>query len=592
MLTCSLAGPCSSAAPLQDEPQPSQALKEIAHAGAAPALLTIDVIGDGRQPLAGAQAYLIEQTYGLPFSHTWRDADRNGQIIFTGSDVDPELLKEGPVQATVVVRAPGRSWATHKVTVPSTNPVKLVVPTGAPVEFAFKPAEGNLPADFTPYFFSEGTSAAAWLTVAQNKHADHGEGGSNRFSVGHAETVAPGRYRLRVPEDCPRVWALVHHEGFLRAFQAGPFERDALGRGVIDVGLPKPGSLNIKIGPDAERPHAYSACYYELMLAPEIPDGGWSFQIARDFADATTFDVTLNDLAPGGYSVSAGTGDRQSYRERQRPDYFHAQAWAQVESGSAATAALSLHTFDEQWWRDHLKGEHTLSLTITKPDGLPAVGKTYTLSFMLQQFGRTLDVRSGQVPQTGEIVVEGLPAGADSILTVSVEGNELGTIFIDPSEKHARAAFGVPPAVGEAAPDIVLTRLDNGEKFSLASLRGKVVLLDFWASWCGPCQEPMAHNNTLLGKRSDWRDSVTIIGASIDDEIGTIRDHVNKRDWNAVLQVFCGEGEPGWRSPAAKTYAITAVPTAFLIDREGKVAWTGHPGSIDMEKEIDRLVAR
>jgi thiol-disulfide isomerase/thioredoxin len=575
----------------QDGP-PSPAMKETAHAGASSSLLTIDVIGEDRRPLAGAQAYLIEQTYGLPLSLTWRSADESGRITFSGGDIDASMFEDGAVETTVILRAPGRAWTTHRVSVPAREPIKLGVPAGRFVEFTFKPAEGELPAGFAPFFFSEGNSAAAWLTVVQKKNSDHGEGDETKFNLAHVETIGAGRFCVRVPDDCRMLWTLVHHEGFLRAFQAGPFDREALDRGAIDVALPKPGSLTINIGPDADKPHQYRACHYELMCSPDIPDGGWSFQVARDFADGPVFEVTLRDLAPGGYSVGAGTGDRESYRQRERPDYFRTQAWAQVESGASVATALALHTFDEKWWREHLKGDHALTLTITRPDGSPAAGKRYALSFMLQQFGRNLEVTAGEVPASGEITVEGLPAGPDSILAINVDGQELGTIFIDPSEKHMRASFGVPPAVGEVAPDITLTRLDNGEKFALSSLRGKVVLLDFWASWCGPCQEPMAHNNTLLSKRSDWRDRVAIIGASIDDEIATIREHVNKREWNEVLQAFCGEGEPAWRSTAAKTYAVTAVPTAFLIDREGKVAWSGHPGAIDVEKEIDALLAK
>ncbi len=574
----------------QDAPSAAPQAEAKPAAAATQSLLTLNVIDEAREPLPVAEAYLLEATYGLPLSHGWRAADASGQIQFTLSDVDPGSLEDGAGPATVIVRAPGRAWAMHKVTLPVAEPITIAVPTGHPLEIALKPTEGEVPADVTPFIFTEGNSPAAWLTVAQRMNAK--EGDNAKFSVAIAERVAHGQVRIHVPDDCNTIWALVHHAGFLRGYQAGPFDRAAMDKGEIEIALPKPGSITVKIAPDTDRPHEYSACGFGVSVAPEIPDGGWSFEIAEQFADAPALETTLNDLAPGGYSIRAITGDHKSQNNRDRPDYYQMQNWAEVAARESKTVEFALQTFDEKWWREHLKGDHQLTIKITRPDGSPAAGKEYNLAFALQQFGRDLDFQHGVIPESGEITFENLPAGADGMLRMKVEDNYLGMIFIDPTEKHMQVSYGIAPAVGETAPDITLTRLDNGEKFPLSSLRGKVVLLDFWASWCGPCQEPMAHSNKLVSKRSDWHNQGTIIGASIDDKIATIQDHVNKREWHTVLQAFCGEGEPAWQSIAAKTYAVTAVPSAFLIDREGKVAWTGHPGSIDMEKEIDRLLAR
>lgn len=59
-----------------------------------------------------------------------------------------------------------------------------------------------------------------------------------------------------------------------------------------------------------------------------------------------------------------------------------------------------------------------------------------------------------------------------------------------------------------------------------------------------------------------------------------------------MSQAHCSEGEKGWSCDAAQTYAITGVPTCFLIDREGKVVWSGHPASVDVEAKIDELIAK
>ena len=114
------------------------------------------------------------------------------------------------------------------------------------------------------------------------------------------------------------------------------------------------------------------------------------------------------------------------------------------------------------------------------------------------------------------------------------------------------------------------------------------VLVDFWATWGGPCQEPMAHNSEILKRRSaDWAGKATISGLSCDDEIDTLRAHVERKAWGNVPHVWLS----GWKNDAFDKYKITGVPTMVLIDKEGRIAKRGHPSSMDVEKEIDALLA-
>jgi len=144
----------------------------------------------------------------------------------------------------------------------------------------------------------------------------------------------------------------------------------------------------------------------------------------------------------------------------------------------------------------------------------------------------------------------------------------------------------LPP--GTQAPEIAFTRLDGGQSMKLADFRGKIVVLDFWATWCGPCQEPMAKLQSIRDDHPAWRDGVAVVPLSIDDTMAILREHIEKRHWTNTLNVWAGDG--GWASAPAKAFRVTGVPTTYIIDQQGKIAKAGHPAAMDIPEEVDALL--
>ena len=119
-------------------------------------------------------------------------------------------------------------------------------------------------------------------------------------------------------------------------------------------------------------------------------------------------------------------------------------------------------------------------------------------------------------------------------------------------------------AIGSDAPDISLPN-PEGEMISLASLRGKYVLIDFWAAWCRPCR---AENPNVVRVYNEYSDrNFEILGVSLD------------KTRNAWTSAIAQDGLPWlhvsdlkfWRSAAAQTYQIRAIPATYLIGPDGKI---------------------
>jgi thiol-disulfide isomerase/thioredoxin len=112
--------------------------------------------------------------------------------------------------------------------------------------------------------------------------------------------------------------------------------------------------------------------------------------------------------------------------------------------------------------------------------------------------------------------------------------------------------------------ELTFTAVD-GKKFDLADLRGKVVLLDFWATWCPPCLEEVPQLVETYGKFKDR--GFEIVGISLDSDRGALEKFTaaNQMTWP---QFFDGKG---WENELAQRFKIQSVPTMWLLGRDGKL---------------------
>ena len=139
-----------------------------------------------------------------------------------------------------------------------------------------------------------------------------------------------------------------------------------------------------------------------------------------------------------------------------------------------------------------------------------------------------------------------------------------------------------PESARKLAPDFTLTDV-FGKPVKLSDFRGKVVLLNFWATWCGGCQTEIPW---FIEFQNKYREpGLNVIGASMDDDgWKSVTRYVNEKNVNYCIVIA---------TPAlAKQYGVEAMPATWLVDREGKIAAT-HVGLVTKsayEAEIETLL--
>ncbi|MBC3784426.1 TlpA disulfide reductase family protein [Spirosoma utsteinense] len=157
----------------------------------------------------------------------------------------------------------------------------------------------------------------------------------------------------------------------------------------------------------------------------------------------------------------------------------------------------------------------------------------------------------------------------------------------NPNSPHAKSLIGRVARikgvmVGSAAPEITLSDT-TGNAVALSSLRGKYVLVDFWASWCGPCR---AENPNVVRMYNKYKDKgFTIYSVSLDK---------TKTEWQRAIR---NDNLPWthvsdlkfWQSAAAQQYGVQAIPATFLLDKEGKIIAKNLRGEA-LEQKLEEIL--
>jgi peroxiredoxin len=134
--------------------------------------------------------------------------------------------------------------------------------------------------------------------------------------------------------------------------------------------------------------------------------------------------------------------------------------------------------------------------------------------------------------------------------------------------------------VGDVAPDFTVEML-NGDKVTLSALRGKPVLLTFWATWCPPCRQELSH---LKADVLDvFGDKITVLPISRGENITTVETFMKKMNYTFPVGLDIDQS-------IYKKYASNYIPRSFVIDGKGEVVYVGVGYDEAIAKEIDAVL--
>jgi thiol-disulfide isomerase/thioredoxin len=414
--------------------------------------------------------------------------------------------------------------------------------------------------------------------------------------------VGPATFAFDRIEAKRPFYVAVFAPGFLRFFEAGPFKADEFKNSILEIPLPKPAIL--QIGFHASTAKSETLPFDRQMVSVmRMTSRNLYLWAAYRMELPLNGAVRIADLAPGAYRLQALTHPRPDVANISgteehpvNPGRYHENQELVLAEGQ--TREVDFHHVPPDL--EAYRGDRTAVVRINKRDGRPATGVKVSIGYYDGHYG-TIPVFSGQVPKTGEIVLKGItdrlpkrPWLSGYIVHIGKDQRVLGSFQFETHSPLELFTFQLPPEIGDLAPDIDLVNVATGRHMRLSSLRGKLVCLDFWLTWCPYCQETMQKLDQASAQNQDhWNDKVTIVPLAMDEESENVVRHLKERGWNHLEHYWAGP----WTSypldtAPARAFGLESAPASFLIGPDGRILWHGHPlAKVSGMDIIDRIIA-
>ena len=317
--------------------------------------------------------------------------------------------------------------------------------------------------------------------------------------------------------------------------------------------------------------------FYRLLIKdPVAPQGGYSWFMSLDKSEKVN--ASIDTKTPMNFTITSTPAQKEfqdmmkSFSTQQSELMQLYQQYQSISKSNPTSADAQSISGLIQTKSQNLNGYiDGLLKTATNP-----ITKYYLYSIIMEQMKNQ---------ETSLEFIKQINTFTDEIskkLPKSVYARDFQTISDNFKNQELAKANKAKLDVGEMAPDVEFVK-ETGEKVKLSSFRGKTVLLDFWASWCGPCR---MENPNVVRAYNKYKDKgFTVVSVSQDQDLDKWKAAIAKDGlvWtNHFADKLIG-------LKASSLYEIQYIPKTYLIDKNGRIAAKDLRG-IALEVELDKLL--
>lgn len=293
-------------------------------------------------------------------------------------------------------------------------------------------------------------------------------------------------------------------------------------------------------------------------------DGNGAFEISKDLSKSDLFFITFNKMQPPGVPVVLGPGSKLSI-DMVQGDFIETKV-----KGDAVNSDMKA-LYDTYIAHNKASAEFNQRVSQIDPrTASPAQRESIQKEYNELQSNMVKDIEAFVNSHKGSLVSFFAATYIIPQTPISLQDAALKKMkqdapaLAETKELQDRLDAIKPLDIGGLAPDIVMNS-PEGQEVKLSSLRGKVVLIDFWASWCGPCRR---ENPNVVKAYNKYKDKgFEIYGVSLDNDKSKW-EYAIKKDGITWVQV---SDLRGWQNAAAKRYKVSSIPQTVLLDKDGRI---------------------